>query len=332
MRFSTHALLPFLRWFPYSATTLRADFIAGLTVALVLVPQSMAYAQLAGMPAYYGLYAGFLPVAVAALWGSSKQLGTGPVAVASLLTASSLTPLAAPGSDAFVTLAIMLALLVGLIQLALGLFRLGVVVNFLSHPVIVGFTNAAAIIGRRGLSRGIFLDRRVFLISYDPTQDVDGRIVENILLAAGPVGAGISLEYYFSTVDNERYGCGSKITHNLAGLMGVMEGASSDLRTGLPRQMIEIHEPMRLLVVLEQTRDIASAIVARQPPLQELVGNGWIVVAVKEPESGAIYLLDTARGWQAWSPTGEVPRARNSAEWLGRHREPLPPALLEPAC
>ena len=138
--------LPFLRWFPYRGTTLRADFLAGLTVALVLVPQSMAYAQLAGMPAYYGLYAAFLPVAVAALWGSSNQLGTGPVAVASLLTASSLTPLAAPGSEAFITLAIMLSLLVGVIQLLLGVFKLGVVVNFLSHPVIVGFTNAAAII------------------------------------------------------------------------------------------------------------------------------------------------------------------------------------------
>ena len=139
-------LFPFLSWFPVKSGTLRADFIAGLTVALVLVPQSMAYAQLAGLPAYYGLYAAFLPVAVAALWGSSHQLGTGPVAVASLLTASSLAPLAAPGSSQFIMLAIMLALLVGIVQLALGLFKLGVVVNFLSHPVIVGFTNAAAMI------------------------------------------------------------------------------------------------------------------------------------------------------------------------------------------
>ncbi|MCX8086531.1 MAG: SulP family inorganic anion transporter [Rhodocyclaceae bacterium] len=139
-------LFPFLRWRPYRGETLRADFIAGLTVALVLVPQSMAYAQLAGLPAYYGLYAACLPVAVAALWGSSNQLGTGPVAVASLLTASSLAPLAAPGSEAFVALAIQLAFLVGVFQLALGVFKLGVVVNFLSHPVIVGFTNAAALI------------------------------------------------------------------------------------------------------------------------------------------------------------------------------------------
>jgi SulP family sulfate permease len=138
--------LPFLGWFPYSGATLRADFVAGLTVALVLVPQSMAYAQLAGLPPYYGLYAAFLPVMVAALWGSSRQLGTGPVAVASLLTASSLAPLAAAGSENFIALAILLAFMVGVVQLALGAFKLGVVVNFLSHPVIVGFTNAAAII------------------------------------------------------------------------------------------------------------------------------------------------------------------------------------------
>ena len=143
---SLKRIFPFLRWFPLNGEALRADLMAGITVALVLIPQSMAYAQLAGLPAYYGLYAAFLPVAVASLWGSSHQLGTGPVAVVSLLTASSLAVLAAPGSDQFIALAIMLALLVGIIQLLLGVFKLGVIVNFLSHPVIVGFTNAAAII------------------------------------------------------------------------------------------------------------------------------------------------------------------------------------------
>ncbi|MFN3717144.1 MAG: SulP family inorganic anion transporter, partial [Thiobacillus sp.] len=138
--------IPFLRWFPISGSDAKVNLLAGLTVALVLIPQSMAYAQLAGLPAYYGLYAAFLPVAVAAMWGSSNQLATGPVAVVSLLTASSIATLAAPGSDEFIALAIMLTLLVGVIQMALGVFKLGVVVNFLSHPVIVGFTNAAAII------------------------------------------------------------------------------------------------------------------------------------------------------------------------------------------
>lgn len=140
------SFLPFLAWWPIRGETVRADLIAGITVALVLIPQSMAYAQLAGLPAYYGLYAAFLPGIVAALWGSSAQLATGPVAVVSLLTASALAPLAATGSEQFVALAILLALMVGLIQLALGIFKLGVVVNFLSHPVIIGFTNAAAII------------------------------------------------------------------------------------------------------------------------------------------------------------------------------------------
>lgn len=139
-------IFPFLQWFPMGGETLRADLIAGVTVALVLIPQSMAYAQLAGLPPYYGLYAAFLPGIVGALWGSSKQLATGPVAVVSLLTASALIPFADIGSPEFVALAILMALLVGLVQLGLGLFRLGVIVNFLSHPVIVGFTNAAALI------------------------------------------------------------------------------------------------------------------------------------------------------------------------------------------
>lgn len=140
------ALFPFLRWFPINRKTLRADIIAGVTVALVLIPQSMAYAQLAGLPSYYGLYAAFLPVIVGALWGSSSQLATGPVAVASLLTASALSPLAGAGSEQFIALAILLAFLVGIIQLGLVVFRMGALINLISHPVVIGFMNAAAII------------------------------------------------------------------------------------------------------------------------------------------------------------------------------------------
>jgi SulP family sulfate permease len=138
--------LPFLRWFPVTNYILRTDMLAGLAVALVIVPKAMAYAQLAGLPAYFGLYAAFIPVIIGALFGSSSQLATGPVAVISLMTASALTPLALPGSDQFIALAILLALMVGIFQLTLGVFKLGVVVNFISHPVIIGFTNAAAII------------------------------------------------------------------------------------------------------------------------------------------------------------------------------------------
>ena len=146
MKIPIRAWLPFLGWFPVSSVQVRADLLAGLTVALVLIPQSMAYAQLAGLPSCYGLYAAFLPVMVGALWGSSRQLSTGPVAIVALLTASALAPLATAGSDKYIALAILLAIMVGAIQLALGLFRMGAIVNLLSHPVIIGFTNAAAII------------------------------------------------------------------------------------------------------------------------------------------------------------------------------------------
>lgn len=150
------AAFPFLRWFPMSRKTLRADLIAGITVALVLVPQSMAYAQLAGLPIVYGLYASFIPVIVASLWGSSSQLHTGPVAMLSLMSAAALISFATPGSPVFIELSIMLALMVGVLRLALGVFRLGAIVNLLSSPVIVGFTNAAAlIIGLSQLSKVI---------------------------------------------------------------------------------------------------------------------------------------------------------------------------------
>ena len=174
------------------------------------------------------------------------------------------------------------------------------------RPELGHVTNACAFFGRRAMSRGAFFDRRAFLISYDPTQDPEGKVLERHLLINGAVGAGISLEYFFSTVNNEAFGCGSKIMHNVAGYFGVMEGAGSDLRTGLPKQMIEIHEAMRLLVVVEQTLDIITAVYQRQPPLQELVGNGWVIVAAKDPDTGAIHLFDPATrlaavGRQCWT-------------------------------
>ena len=137
---------PFLGWFPVSSLVLRGDVIAGITGALVLVPKAMAYAQLSGLPVHFGLYVAFVPAILGALWGSSRQLATGPVAIVSLMTAAALTPLAAPFSAEYIELALLLTLLVGTIQFALGALKLGTVVNFVSHPVILGFMNAAAII------------------------------------------------------------------------------------------------------------------------------------------------------------------------------------------
>ncbi len=140
-------VFPFVDWLKYSnLSSFKLDLISGLTVALVLIPQSMAYAQLAGMPVHYGLYAAFLPPMLAAMFGSSRQLATGPVAIVSLMTSAALSPFATTGSEGFIAYAILLALIVGVFQLALGILRLGLVVNFLSHPVVNGFTNAGAII------------------------------------------------------------------------------------------------------------------------------------------------------------------------------------------
>jgi len=156
-------ILPFIGWFKdYDVNKFRIDAISGLTVALVLIPQSMAYAQLAGLPSYFGLYAAFLPPMIASLFGSSRQLATGPVAVVSLMTSASLEPLATAGTEGYIAYAVLLALIVGVFQLCLGILKLGLVVNFLSHPVVNGFTNAAAIIiASSQLSKmfGVYVDK-----------------------------------------------------------------------------------------------------------------------------------------------------------------------------
>ncbi len=141
------SFFPFLEWLPqYNWTFFKGDFIAGITVAVMLVPQGMAYGLLAGLPPIYGLYAGIIPLFLYAFFGTSRQLSVGPVALVSLLVMSGLQNFAEPQSDLFISLAIATALIAGVIQLILGLFRIGFLINFLSHPVISGFTSAAAII------------------------------------------------------------------------------------------------------------------------------------------------------------------------------------------
>lgn len=139
---------PFLAWISElkQRRIFYGDLMAGLTVAMLLIPQSMAYAHLAGLPVHIGLYAAFIPPIVATLFGSSRVLSTGPVPVTSLLTAIAMQPLAAIGTPDYLHYVLLLTLLSGLIQLGLGLLRFGVVANFISHPVILGFTNAVALI------------------------------------------------------------------------------------------------------------------------------------------------------------------------------------------
>lgn len=140
-------ILPVLDWLPnYKKQELRGDLFAGLTVGVMLIPQGMAYAMIAGLPPIYGLYASFIPQIIYAFFGTSRQLSVAPVAMISLLIGAGVSQLAEVGSAEYISLAILLALMVGALQLLFGLFRMGFLVNFLSQPVISGYTSAAAII------------------------------------------------------------------------------------------------------------------------------------------------------------------------------------------
>ena len=144
---SLERVFPFLSWLrAYDVTAFRSDLFAGVTVAVVLIPQSMAYAMLAGLPPFFGLYAAVFAPLVGALWGSLRQLSTGPIAIMSLLVLTTLIPMAEPGSREFIDLAFLLAFMVGCLYLLLGLFRLGMIMYFISHSAVKGFTSAAALI------------------------------------------------------------------------------------------------------------------------------------------------------------------------------------------
>ena len=138
--------IPILEWLPnYNSSRFKGDFIAGITVSIILIPQGIAYALIAGIPPIYGLYCALVPQLVYAIFGSSRQVAIGPVAMDSLIVATGVSTLALAGSDSYIAIAILLAFMVGSIQFLLGVFRLGFIVNFLSKPVISGFTSAVAL-------------------------------------------------------------------------------------------------------------------------------------------------------------------------------------------
>ena len=185
-------------------------------------------------------------------------------------------------------------------------------------------TNAICIVGRREWTRGLFLDRRAFLTSYDPDQDdAEGTILTRILQAVFPVCAGISLEYYFSYVDNIGWGCGTKLPHNIASLVGVMDGAVSDLRTGLPWQMVEIHEPVRILFVVETTPETMLEIMDRNPGIGRLCRNRWVQLAVIDFRTNRLSVFD-GREFRPYEPQAAVlPQAASSVDWYRGWRDHL---------
>lgn len=152
-------------------------------------------------------------------------------------------------------------------------------------------TNTLCIIGKRENNKHLFLDRRAFLNSYDYSIDADGAILLGILNAVAPVCGGINLEYYFSRIDNYRLGAGTKLPHNVMGLIGVANGMDGDLRTGLPKQMINIHDPLRLLVTVEHFPEIVLKTILVNPSTYEWFKNEWIHLVVIHPENKTLFVF-----------------------------------------
>lgn len=185
-------------------------------------------------------------------------------------------------------------------------------------------TNALCFVGRRSWSRGLFLDRRAFLQSYDPQQDdEENTLLTRILQAVVPVCAGINLEYYFSFVDPTGYGCGTKLPHNVTALLGVMNGAASDLRPGLPWQMVEIHEPVRLLFVVETTPAAMGRIMERNEGIARLVRGGWVQLATLDPQSSEVHLYRDRRFERYVAESSELPHVASSVDWYRGWRDHL---------
>jgi uncharacterized protein YbcC (UPF0753/DUF2309 family) len=185
-------------------------------------------------------------------------------------------------------------------------------------------TNALTIVGRRSRTRGLFLDRRAFLSSYDPKNDDDRyTLLERVLQPVVPVCAGISLEYYFSCVDPAGYGCNSKLPHNVASMLGVMLGAASDLMPGLNAQMIEIHEPLRQLFIVETTPEALLEVMRRNPAIDRLCRNDWARIAVLHPDTNEIRMFRDGR-FELFQPeTAEIPEVESSLAWYRGWRDHL---------
>jgi uncharacterized protein YbcC (UPF0753/DUF2309 family) len=194
-----------------------------------------------------------------------------------------------------------------------------------TRPEYGNATNAMCIVARRGRTRGLYLDRRSFLVSYDPAQDdADRTILSRILGAVVPVCEGINLQYFFSSIDSTGWGSGTKLPHNVTSLLGVMDGAASDLRTGLPWQGVEIHEPVRLLFVIETTAEAMLMIMERNELVGRILRNGWVQLAVLDPNSSEIHVYRGGRFVPYRPEARSLPQAASSIDWYRGWREHLP--------
>jgi uncharacterized protein len=199
-----------------------------------------------------------------------------------------------------------------------------------TRPEFGNASNAVCFVGRRERTRGLYMDRRCFLASYDPTQDdAKHAILARILAAAVPVCEGINMQYNLSYVDNRGWACGTKLPHNVTSLLGVMDGAASDLRPGLPWQSVEIHEPMRLLFVIESSPEAMFSIMNENEVIGRILRNGWAQLAVLDPESSRIQVFRNGRFELYWPQNEELPTAGCSTDWYRGWRDHLGFAVIQ---
>jgi uncharacterized protein YbcC (UPF0753/DUF2309 family) len=191
-------------------------------------------------------------------------------------------------------------------------------------------TNAVAFVGRREVTKGLFMDRRAFLISYDAAKDPTNEGLGRVLGAVIPVCGGINLEYYFSSVDVDTYGSGTKLPHNVTGLVGVMNGYQGDLRSGLPVQTVEIHEPVRILFVVETTPQRLMSTVKASAELTQFVSNQWIRLATMDPDDGHVEVYRDGVFEKLEGDEEPLPVARTSMDWYRGSREHLGLARIDP--
>ena len=199
---------------------------------------------------------------------------------------------------------------------------------FEPRPELNHATNSLCIIGRREITHGIFLDRRAFMNSYDYKIDPEGKWLLNILKAAAPVCGGINLEYYFSRVDNQKLGAGSKLPHNVMGLVGVANGIDGDIRPGLPSQMIEVHNPIRLLMVIEHLPDVVKQTLDQSSETSAWFENEWINLVVVNPENGEFFRYNKGR-FDTYEPFEiKIPKADKMYELILSSGENIPVHLI----
>lgn len=198
---------------------------------------------------------------------------------------------------------------------------------FEPRPELNHATNALCVVGRRELTEGLFLDRRSFMNSFDYKVDPDGTYLFNILKAAAPVCGGINLEYFFSRVDNQKLGAGTKLPHNVMGLFGVANGIDGDLRPGLPSQMIEVHEPIRLMIIVEHFNDVVLKTIQKAPETYEWFINEWVHLVTVNPETREFSVFKNG-AFTAYTPLKNKIEKVNLAAVLEEHHDNLPVYLI----